>query len=360
MKRRIPQRLRRMILATALACITMPGAWAGEAQSTASPPLDTASNAAQAAAHEQSAAAAPRLISVRRIWDQAPHNAFTDLVRFQDRWFCTFREADQHVSSDGALRVIVSADGESWESAALISSPDSDLRDPKLAVTPHGQLTLYGAAALHDRSKHSHQSLAWLSSDGRTWSDKHEIGEPDLWLWRVTWFQGTAYGVGYGCGQDRVVRLYSSNDGTTFHPLVERLYDVGDPNETALVFEQEAVYCLLRRDGSPGSALLGLSRAPYTHWEWKDLGVPVGGPNMLRLPDGRLVAAVRLYDERARTSLCWIDPQAGRLTEFQELPSGGDTSYAGLVLHDGLLWVSYYSSHENKTAIYLAKVKLTD
>ncbi len=39
-------------------------------------------------------------------------------------------------------------------------------------------------------------------------------------------------------------------------------------------------------------------------------------------------------------------------------PSGGDTSYAGLVWHDGLLWVSYYSSHEGKTSIYLAKVEL--
>ena len=40
------------------------------------------------------------------------------------------------------------------------------------------------------------------------------------------------------------------------------------------------------------------------------------------------------------------------------LPSGGDTSYPGLVWHDGLLWMSYYSSHEGKTSIYLAKIKL--
>jgi len=33
------------------------------------------------------------LVEVRKIWDQAPHNAFTDLRRFQDRWFCVFREA---------------------------------------------------------------------------------------------------------------------------------------------------------------------------------------------------------------------------------------------------------------------------
>ncbi len=39
------------------------------------------------------------------------------------------------------------------------------------------------------------------------------------------------------------------------------------------------------------------------------------------------------------------------------LPSGGDTSYAGMVWHDGVLWVSYYASHEGKSAIYLARVK---
>ncbi len=55
--------------------------------------------------------------------------------------------------------------------------------------------------------------------------------------------------------------------------------------------------------------------------------------------------------------LCWIE-RKGLLTEFLKLPSGGDTSYPGLVWHDGLLWVSYYSSHEGKSSIYLAKVRL--
>ena len=32
-------------------------------------------------------ASAPEIISVRKIWDRAPHNAFTDLVRFQPRLF---------------------------------------------------------------------------------------------------------------------------------------------------------------------------------------------------------------------------------------------------------------------------------
>jgi hypothetical protein len=28
-----------------------------------------------------------------------------------------------------------------------------------------------------------------------------------------------------------------------------------------------------------------------------------------------------------------------------------------MVWHDGLLWVSYYASHEGKTGIYLARVR---
>lgn len=294
-----------------------------------------------------------------RIWDQAPHNAFTDLVRFNDRWFCVFREGHGHVSPDGALRVITSVDGETWESAALITSDNSDLRDAKITVTPDGQLMLCGAEALHDKSQHTHQSLAWFSPDGRNWSEKHAIGDPDFWLWRVTWHKGTAYGIGYGCGEDKSVRLYSSPDGKQFETLVERLQDVGYPNETSIVFSDDTAYCLLRRDGrasEPNTGLLGISQAPFTDWEWQDLGTRIGGPHMVRLPDGRFVAAVRLYDKQVRSSLCWVDTQAGKLTEFLKLPSGGDTSYAGLVLHDDELWVSYYSSHEGKTNIYLSQV----
>jgi len=58
-----------------------------------------------------------------------------------------------------------------------------------------------------------------------------------------------------------------------------------------------------------------------------------------------------------RTSLLWIDPETAQMTGALELPSGGDTSYAGMVWHDDLLWIAYYSSHEGKTSIYLAKVE---
>jgi hypothetical protein len=70
------------------------------------------------------------------------------------------------------------------------------------------------------------------------------------------------------------------------------------------------------------------------------------------------VAAVRLYDKQVRTSLCWIDTSSGKLTEFMPLPSGGDTSYAGLALHESATSSSSPIRDEGKTSIYLAKVKL--
>jgi len=296
------------------------------------------------------------ILSATRIWDQGQHNAFTGLIRHEDRWYCVFREGEGHVCAHGALRVLVSEDGHAWESMALLASDKADLRDAQICVTPEGELMLSGAAALHDRSVFSHQSMAWFSRDGRTWSQPVDIGDPNFWLWRVTWHKGVAYAIGYSVSPERKIRLYTSQDGRKFDVLVENMLDREYPNETSLVFlENDQGICLLRRGGT---GMVGLAEPPYKEWEWKDLGVEIGGPHCIQLPDGRFIAGVRLYDNKVRTSLCWLDPHQGKLQEFLSLPSGGDTSYPGLVWHENVLWVSYYSSHEGKTSIYLARVKL--
>ncbi|WP_197440246.1 sialidase family protein [Polystyrenella longa] len=311
-----------------------------------------------------------KIVSTQKIWDKAPHNAFTDLVFHNGEWFCVFREGMGHISPDGALRVLVSKDGETWESAALITSDDADLRDAKITVHPDGRLMLCGAGYMSAYAKQKeageeltatkHESYVWFSEDGRKWSEPVFIGDKNNWLWRVTWHDGTAYGVGYHTGDKRGTILYSSKNGTEFTPLVKPFNDEGYTNESSIIFtEDDTAYCLLRRDSSPhNTGLWGTSRPPYTEWDFKDTGVRLGGPHMLQLPDGRIVAAVRLYDAPVRTSLCWIDPETAKVTEFQKLPSGGDTSYAGLVWKDGMLWVSYYSSHDKKTSIYLSKVEI--
>jgi hypothetical protein len=55
------------------------------------------------------------------------------------------------------------------------------------------------------------------------------------------------------------------------------------------------------------------------------------------MPNGSIVAGTRLYDGQVRTSLCLLNTN-GHLTEVLKLPSGGDSSYPGMVWHDDLLW----------------------
>lgn len=304
------------------------------------------------------------LVKDTMIWNAAAYNSFTDLTWFNNRFYCTFREGSGHVSSDGKLRVISSADGSTWRSETLISSAVADLRDPKLSVTPTGKLMLTGGLAYNAPSDGvGWRSMVWFSDNGSAWGNGQLIGIDNEWIWRTTWHNGTAYGVGYdGAGTQWWTRMNSSTDGIRWSPIVTSLLaNTGSPNEAVVAFKSDGMaYTLVRRDTGTKSALLGTATAAsgYTSWTWQDLGVQVGGPDMIALPDGRLLAAVRLYDGAMRTSLCWVDPTAGTMTEALELPSSGDCSYAGMVLRGNDLWVSYYASQTGKACVYMAEVEI--
>ena len=296
-----------------------------------------------------------KLISVRKIWDQGRHNAFTDLIRFQERFYCVFREGAGHVSADGKIRALVSADeGRTWKSAALLALKGYDLRDAKISIMPDGRLmVLGGAAPRKDREPVPTSSFVSFSKDGATWTQPKIIARKGRWLWRLTWHEGTAYGVDYG-GR-KPTTLLTTADGLTYRVLTDPLCNLGQPNEATLRFTKAGTcYCLHRRSGS---ALLGATKPPYKKWTWKDLGQYIGGPDMIQLPSGDWLGAGRLL-KPTRTSVFVIDVKAGKMTELLRLPSGGDTSYPGLVWYQDLLWISYYASHERKTSIYLARVKV--
>jgi hypothetical protein len=328
-------------------------------------------------------AAAPvaELIEVNRIWDQAPHNAFTDLIHWNGHFVCAFREGRGHVSSDGRIRVLTSSDGKNWQPAALVALADFDLRDAGLSVAPDGRLMLIGGAAPRRKDHETAPTGTFVSfsDDAVTWTQPAIAVEPGRWLWRVAWsyavtdfdepnrilkVQGVrAYGISYATGtSDRTTALLVSGDGLQYRKLVSKLLDDGYPTEAILRFDaDETLYCLQRRDGqSPkNTAMLGVSRPPYIDWQWHNLGIFFGGPNFIKIPSGQWIAAGRVIrDGVPTTELAWLDVKRKTLKPILQLPSGGDTSYPGLVWHDGTLWVSYYSSHEGKANIYMAKVSI--
>lgn len=325
-----------------------------------------------------SAPAAPEVVSLKRIWDCGNHNAFTDLIRFHDKWYCTFREADAHVGGDGKSRVLESGDGETWSPVGLVAESGIDLRDPKLSITPDGRLMMVmGGSVYSGKTFLGRQPRVSFSNDARTWTPPRRALEEGEWLWRVTWHEGKAYGVSYNADArktpeakaaadghpvppgpaDWKLKLVSSSDGILYD-LVTHLEVPGHPNETTVRFQPDGtIIAMARREGGSKNGWIGSSKPPYTQWKWLETAHRFGGPNFTILPDGSMWASSRLHDPGgAKTTIARFGPD--HYEPVLKLPSGGDTSYPGMVWHDGLLWVSYYSSHEGKTSIYLARVRL--
>jgi hypothetical protein len=310
------------------------------------------------------------LLSVTRIWDNAEHNALTDLIRYKNKWFCTFRESDAHVyGRDGAIRILSSPDGIVWSHESLLVKEGVDLRDPKLSVTPYGRLMLLvGGISYQETNYISRHPLVAFSEDGSAWGEFHDILQPHEWLWRLTWFEGKGYGVSYSFSDPQNwkkkwnVKLFSTDDGLKYQQIVQ--WEIpGHPNETTLRFDNSGkMIALVRREGKgERKAWIGTSIAPYTDWYWNETNHHIGGPNFLILPNGKMLAAGRVdqrtpYGYYEKTAL--LDMTEKDLYPIFYLPSGGvDCSYPGMVYDQELLWVSYYSSHEEKTAIYFAKLK---
>lgn len=330
-------------------------------------------------------AGAPEIVSIKKIWDKAPHNSFTDLIRFKDRWFLTFRESLAHVGGDGKIRVLSSADGETWEPAALLEEKGVDLRDPKLSVTPEGKLMLLMGGSIYKGTTtlKGRRSRVAFSPDGREWTAPKPILKEGDWLWRVTWHDGVGYGTSYNgktliaakakaakakagakaksTRPENDLELYRTKDGVNYE-LVTRFKIDGAPNEaTARVLANGEMLMLVRREGSAVNpdtmGWVGRSRAPFTEWKWEASNLRFGGQNFIQTPSGAVWVGTRHYlPAGAKTILARLE--GATLTPALTLPSGGDTSYPGMVWHEGLLWFSYYASHEGKSSIYLAKIKL--
>jgi len=308
------------------------------------------------------------LVAVKKVWDVAPHNAFTDLAFWRDQFYCAFREGRGHVSTDGRIRVLSSKNADTWNSVGLIELTGYDLRDAHLSITPDDRLMLLGGAAPRheDNEIAPTGSFVAFSANGTDWTRPQIVVEPGRWLWCVTWHKGKAYGVSYATPKDAPwLELLVSDDGISYRPLVSRLYGAGYPTEVTLRFDQSGTcHALVRRDkrgGESYSAVLGVSHGDYTQWQWHDLGPEFngfGGPTLIQLPTGHWLAAGRMHQDGPHTALCYLDMTNRTMTKLLKLPSGGDTSYPGLVWHNDLLYMSYYSTHEGRTSIHLARVRI--
>ena len=308
--------------------------------------------------------------NVKRVTHSAKHHAFTDLCDFNGVLYCCYRVAQNHVSGDGRIDIVTLSQNAEVLYQQQIKMPYTDLRDPKLSITPKGELLLLAYARRTKRGSHlgeigNHHPMIWVSQDGLSWSSGKNIGEQHWWLWRIRWHRGKAYGFAYNRAANSV-NLYSGDPKRSFSSLKNGAFNLqthhkGYPNESDMCFNGNGTaYTILRRDSDTFSAQFGISNTPYTQWKWLDLGFYLGGPNMLLLNDQQGILAGRIVQaDKCVTAILSIELSTAAVSIMAILPSSGDNSYPGMVKRGDTLFVSYYSSHQDQQAqIYIAQLIL--
>lgn len=306
-----------------------------------------------------------RLLSYKKIWSNNAYCAFTDLTRYNDDWFCVFREGKVHVGDEGKIRVIRSDNADDWRSDTLLALPGSDLRDPKL-ITGFDRKMYITVGALR-LGKITNVVYVYNDTAG-VWKGPVNTDVLGDWLWRIRKrdereMYTMAYGVASRQPMQSSISLYGSNPDIfpRFRLLKKDISTNGCPTECAMLFTHtKKMVIVARRDCDSKTSLLGLSDTPYNVIEWHDLGKTVESPNIIEIRD-RIYLAGRTYEPPyfgPVTALFDLDIEHKRLSKLEDLPSGWDTGYPGLYYNSGKLWISYYAKDVDEArSIFLCTYK---
>ena len=323
---------------------------------------------------------AVKVSNVRRVFHNGEHNSFTDLVRFHQKFYLTFRSCpDGHgVHPTASIIVLASDDAQRWRQVHRFSIKYRDTRDPHFLVFKDRLFVYTGCwysgetsipRAEYDRNKHLGYAVS--SADGEKWDGPTMLeGTFGHYIWRAATFDGKAYLCGrrkfnfeFTPPEDLRVEslMLESDDGLIWRKRAIFQEEYGD--ETAFLFQPNGDIVGIGRRGSDPAQLLR-SRPPYDHWHRKVLDRYVGGPLIARWGNRMIVGGRKFTDGRgAKTAMYWLAND--ELHEFAELPSGGDTSYPGFIpLSSTRALMSWYSSHEKDvsgariTAVYLADLEV--
>ena len=193
------------------------------------------------------------------------------------------------------------------------------------------------------------------SDDGKTFSSPIDLeGISDgYWLWSISAYNNTLFGAAYYRNEKGFqVSLYQSANGINWEKMIDFPFPGG---ETFIDIDSQGTIWALSRDDNYGYLpMLYSINAPYNKFDKiQRLPIRLQGPMIKRLPNGCLIAC-RCWDypvrHNTRTDIFWLE-DGKEIELLRTLPSGGDTSYAGVIeMGKNRILMSYYSSHEYKMA----------
>jgi hypothetical protein len=248
--------------------------------------------------------------------------------------------------------------------------PGEELRDPKFAAIGD-RLFLY---ALRNRTwnPEPYTSVYTVSPDGSSWAPLVDI-EPEGWLfWHPETFDSISwYAPAYLHLHGEAI-LLKTGDGMNWS-VVSQIHKGDRIDETALHFLPDGRMIVTGRlEGSESiwghpqaATLIAIAAPPYTEWaRAKSRVTRLDGPRLFRY-DGQMYAVGRYQPARTaplskqgsvlckkRTSLFLVKEDS--LTYLSDLPSAGDTAYAGVVIRGDDAYVCYYTSRIDRDYPWIA------
>lgn len=295
------------------------------------------------------------------------HNANTDMIEWNGTFYLVYnREPTQLGSPLSKVVLMNSSDMLNWTEIHTINLPGEDIRDPKLAVigTRLFVYFLKNAGLIADPYATSYQ----FTDDGITWSTTADVAGQDGWLfWRPKTYDGVNYYVPAYWREHNMSKLLTSKDGINWTD-VSMINEGRGNDETDCAFYPDGRLLVTSRLEGVGNTAIGDPNAgtliavappPYTSWTYYTSTLTrLDGPNLFNV-SGQVFAFGRYQPERdilftqlgssfsnKRTALFSVEPD--KLTYISDMPSSGDTSYAGVIIHDGQIYAEYYTSDVSK------------
>ncbi len=325
-----------------------------------------------------------RLDWMHKVHGDGRHNAFTDLAHWKGHYYVCFRHGTSHGSVDGEIRIMRSADLETWAPCGRLDTFGDD-RDPHFTVAGETLYVYFGVWDLDHQpgpkpvDRGSVRSHFASTTNGTSWSKVKAVYEPGFWLWRVRHHDGAFYSQGYTAYRPkpavREVRLLRSEDGLNWD-LVSTVTNKRNSGESDMEFNPDgSMWIVLRTGEAPGHSWIHRSDPSRTTWTDVDTGQLIHSPVIANWNGRFFVSGRGRAEGKGYVTKIWelVDDKA---VELITLPSGGDTSYPGLLVDPAsleedqppALFVTWYSQHDkesetnytNATAsVYVGRVVVT-
>lgn len=291
--------------------------------------------------------------SVRKLVADGKHNAFTSLVHWRGIYWLAYRSGTGHKSSGADVVLMRSPDGEDWKEAFRVDVLPDD-RGGDFLKTPNRLFYYFNSMKGRDLS-----SYVIHTDDGESWTKPQPIYEPQFIVWKPFIHNGRFYAnahrkaEGKDAGKIRESRLITSADGLKWE-IIATVRKGNWESETTFYFgPKEKLTAFLRTKYNPAGTILE-AMPPYQKWTSRPAGVHLSGHGIHTFRGTTYLISRTMEGKKTGTMIYTFDD--GTLHPYCALPSGGDCSYAEAVEFGDDMLVSYYSSHEGTTNIYLARV----